>query len=460
MLEQPQRPSGSGSWWLQFPASLRELAVLRLIAALGYGGVLYLTPLVFHQAAFSPSQVTGGIALAALAGTGGRLLAGALLDRGLRCSGPVLLAAITAIAGDGVLLLAQSFAAFALGQVLLGIAAGLYWPAIELAVPLACSPLPSARAFALARTADAAGVVIGALIGAVLAAAGQLRGIYLVDIAGLVLLVVVLLLRPLPDPRPRADPRPLPGPSTAEGSAAGSASLPGPPSPLRQHQGALATVIPAPWLPRLAPLLLVALLATAMPALLQSALPLDLVRGGLRRPALAVAPGALLIGLQLGLLLLLQWPVGRALARRPVSTGLALSLVCFAAGAVLLALSALLPWGLALVLLAQLPLALGEAAFLPTATEAVVELTPPEHRGMALALFSQCFAVSAVLAPLLAGALLETQRHGAGLWLVMATLLLAGLNPVRRLRLAETIAGRPPADSAADPLASRSQSVA
>ena len=436
MLEQPQRPSGSGSWWLQFPAPLRELAVLRLIAALGYGGVLYLTPLVFHQAAFSPSQVTGGIALAALAGTGGRLLAGALLDRGLRCSGPVLLGALTAIAGEGVLLLAQSFAAFALGQVLLGIAAGLYWPAIELAVPLACSPLPSARAFALARTADAAGVVIGALIGAVLAAAGQLRGIYLVDIAGLVLLVVVLLLRPLPDPRPRADPRPLPGPSSAEASA-------------------------APWLPRLAPLLLVALLATAMPALLQSALPLDLVRGGLRRPALAVAPGALLIGLQLGLLLLLQWPVGRALARRPVSTGLALSLVCFAAGAVLLALSALLPWGLALVLLAQLPLALGEAAFLPTATEAVVELAPPEHRGMALALFSQCFAVSAVLAPLLAGALLETQRHGAGLWLVMATLLLAGLNPVRRLRLAETIAVRPPAGSAADPSASsRSQSVA
>jgi MFS family permease len=182
------------------------------------------------------------------------------------------------------------------------------------------------------------------------------------------------------------------------------------------------------------PLLLVCLLATTMPALMQSALPLDLVQGGLRRPALAAAPGALTIGLQLGLLVVIQWPVGRALARRPVSTGLALSLVCFAVGSVLLALSALLPWGLALVLAAQLPLALGEAAFLPTASEAVVELTPPEHRGMAMALFSQCFAISAVVAPLLAGALLETQRHGAGLWIAMATLLLAGLNPVRELQ--------------------------
>jgi MFS family permease len=401
-LEQPQGPSGSESWWSQFPAPLREVAIVRLIAALGAGGVLYLTPLVFHQGAFSATQITTGLALAALAGTGGRLLCGALLDQGLRCSVPVLLAAASAMAGDTLLLLAQAFPAFAAGQVLLGIAAGLYWPAIELAVPLTCPPLPSAEAFVLVRTADAAGIAIGALAGAALAAADRLRGIYAIDIACLVALVLLLLWRPLPDHRPGEGPR-------------------GPAEPGR-------------WLPQLAPLLLVSLLATTMPALMQSALPLDLVQGGLRRPALAAAPGALTIGLQLGLLVVIQWPVGRALARRPVSTGLALSLVCFAVGSVLLALSALLPWGLALVLAAQLPLALGEAAFLPTASEAVVELTPPEHRGMAMALFSQCFAVSAVMAPLLAGVLLESQRHGAGLWMAMATLLLAGLNPVRRLQ--------------------------
>ena len=41
------------AWWLQFPAALRELALIRLIASVGAGGVLYLTPLVFHHAAFS-----------------------------------------------------------------------------------------------------------------------------------------------------------------------------------------------------------------------------------------------------------------------------------------------------------------------------------------------------------------------------------------------------------------------
>ena len=400
--EQAGRPSGWGSWWTQFPAPLRELALLRLIAAIGTGGVLYLTPLVFEQVAFTPLQVTGGLALASLAGAGGRLLCGHLLDRGLPCTVPLLLADAIAISGDALLLQAFAFPPFAAGQLLLGLAAGLYWPAIELAVPLTCSPLPSARAFALVRTADAAGVAFGALIGAGLAAAQRLRGIYVVDIAGLLLLAALLLSVPLPQLPP-------------------------------QPPGARRSLQLGRWLPGLLPLLLIALLATAVPALMQSALPLDLVRGGLRRPAMAAAPGALLIGLQLGLLLLLQWPVGRALARRPVATGLAVSLVCLSAGAVLLAFSALLPWGLALVLLALLPLALGEAAFLPIATESVVRLTPPEHRGLAMALFSQCFAISAVLAPLLAGWLLQRNGHGLWLWLLVAAALLLGLLPVRSL---------------------------
>ncbi|MFN6132491.1 MAG: MFS transporter, partial [Synechococcaceae cyanobacterium] len=81
--------------------------------------------------------------------------------------------------------------------------------------------------------------------------------------------------------------------------------------------------------------------------------------------------------------------------------------------------------GLALV--AQLPLALGQAAFLPIASEAVVELTPEDQRGVAMALFSQCFAVSAVLAPPLAGELMRRQGHALLVWLLMAGGCLAGL---------------------------------
>ena len=374
---------------------------------MGAGGVLYLTPIVFHQEAFSAQAVTQGLALAALAGTLGRLLSGALVDRGLACSIPVLLAAVAIVLGDLRLAGTSSFAGYVQGQLLLGVAAGLYWPAIELAVPLGCSsgpaPIPSARGYALARSADAAGIATGALVGALLAAAGRLRGIYLVDSISALVLVLLLLRQPLPNPEPSA--------------TAAAAKTPW------RH-----------WLPPLLPVLAISLLATSLPVLMQSALPLDLVRGGLERAAMPESLGALLVGSQLGLLVLIQWPVGQALARRPIAHGLGLSLTCFAAGTVLLAFSALTRQGLWLVLLAQLPLALGAAAFLPIATEAVVELSPPEHRGLAMALFSQCFALSALAAPLLAGLALDAQRHAGGFWIGMTLLCLAGLNLVRRLK--------------------------
>ena len=402
------------TWWLQFPPPLREVVFLRLVGSIGAGGVLYLTPMVFHQLHFSASSVSQGQALAALAGTLGRFLSGILLDRGVNCGVPVLLSCLAALAADSILIGARSFESYVQGQLLLGTAMGLYWPGIELAVPLSCrksSPsIPSARGYALARTADAAGIAAGALLGAWLAEIDQLRGIYAVDLACLSTMVLLLLLRRLPDPERR------------DGQAGG------PHSPS--------------WITPLVPVLAITLLATSLPALMQSALPLDLVRGGLQRAAMPESHGALLIGVQLGLLLLLQWPVGQALAARPIAAGLSLSLACLAAGTGALAFSALTEQGFWLVLLAQLPLALGMAAFLPTATEAVIELTPRAHQGVAMALFSQCFAFSGLLAPPLAGLALDGQGHGGGLWIVLTLLCLGGFNLSKRLKPVPSGPGR------------------
>ncbi|MFN9694590.1 MAG: MFS transporter [Synechococcaceae cyanobacterium] len=377
------------------------MTLLRAVAAIGAGGVLYLTPMVFHQQRLGPEQLGLALALAALLGTASRLCCGVLLDRGCSASLPVRLAALAALLGDGLLLTAHGLPGFQLGLLLQGVAMGLWWPAIELAVSLCCAPLPSSRAYALARSADAAGVVVGALLGALLASLAWLRGIYGLDMAMQVLLLALLARQGLPAAARRAFDQPP--------SGWGS------------------------WLPRLLPLLLIAVLATAVTTLMQSALPLDLVRGGLRRQPLPEGLGALLIGLQLGLLLLLQWPLGQRLARRPVAHGLALSLVCSAAGCLMLAGSANSHQGLALLVVAQLPLALGQAAFLPIAREAVVELTPEDQRGVAMALFSQCFAVSAVLAPPLAGELMRRQGHALLVWLLMAGGCLAGLALVAQL---------------------------
>ena len=372
---------------------------------------MFMTPLIFHAIDFSASQVGSGLAIAALIGTVVRLLCGALLDRGLGCSWPVRITTLLAITADCVLIRAESYGGYLLGQLLLGCAAGLYWPAIELAVPLSCGSVPSGRGYALVRSADALGIGLGALIGTVAATLDTLRVVYAVEALCMGAVLVLISLQPLID-----------GPTVRDLNRPFANSENGVSAPSRA------------WLLPLLPVLGISIVATGILALQQSALPLDLVRGGVARPGLSESHSSALIALQLTLLVSLQWPVGRWLADRSVAFGLGLSLAGFSLGCGLIALSSLFETGTALVLLALLPMAFAQAAFLPTATEAVIEETPPEHRGLAMALFSQCFTVSAIVAPLAGGALLDAQNNGVVLWLLMGAACLTMLPALRNLQ--------------------------
>ena len=366
-----------------------------------------MTPLVFHAIALSASQVGSGLAVSSLVGTVVRLLNGALLDRGLRCSWPIRITTLLAISADLILFQANTYNAYLMGQLLLGTAAGLYWPAIELAVPLNCGSLPSGRGYALVRSADALGIGLGALLGTLAASLGQLRLIYGVEVICMASVLILISIDPLLDQRPM---------------------------PQAVDEETSSTNLDWSWLPPLLPLMVASVVATGILALQQTALPLDLVKGGLERPGLSESHSSALIAFQLTLLVLLQWPVGRWLSERSVAFGLSLSLVSFAAGSLLIGLSALSSSGTRLVMVALLPMAFAQAAFLPTATEAVVEETPPEHRGLAMAMFSQCFTISAIAAPVLGGNLLDKQGHGLTLWCAVAVISLAVLPLVKGLR--------------------------
>ena len=98
---------------------------MRLVAGFGAGGVLYLTPMVFHRLHFSASAVGLGLALAALMGTLARFASGALLDQGRSCGVPVLLAGLCGASGDALLLSASHLPGCIAGQLLLGMAGGL-----------------------------------------------------------------------------------------------------------------------------------------------------------------------------------------------------------------------------------------------------------------------------------------------------------------------------------------------
>ena len=375
-----------------------------------------MTPLIFHAIDFSASQVGSGLALSALIGTLIRLFCGTLLDRGLRCSWPIRLTTLLAIAGDLILIQADNYSGYLLGQLMLGSAAGLYWPAIELAVPLSCGSVPSGRGYALVRSADALGIGLGALIGTLAATFGILRIIYGVEAVCMTAVLILISLYPLQDSRSTDLP------NTAEPTGEDSDE------PLSNGPLTIGWIMP------LLPVLAVSVVVTSLLALQQSALPLDLVRGGLSRPGLSETRSSALIALQLTLLVSLQWPVGRWLADRSVRFGLGISLIGFSIGSAMIALSSLFTAGTVIVLVALLPMAFAQAAFLPTATEAVIEETPPGHRGLAMALFSQCFTVSAIVAPLLGGALLDHQRNGLMLWLIMSGGCLAMLPALSGVR--------------------------
>ena len=391
-------------WWHQFPRKLRLVAEVRALAALGAGGILFLGPLVFNRLGLDGVLIGQGLAIASVVGLISRFFSGYVLDQGVGLAVPLRVGAALSIAGDLTLVQATGAAGYLSGQMLLGLGMGSYWPAAELASAKLSTPIPSSQGFALARTADALGVAIGALLGTAIAAllgADQLRLVYAVDVSCMVLLIKLVGRLPALE-------------------LAKAIKMKARASPDHGISGAA-------WLKPLIPMLLLALLCTGLIILQQSALPLDLARGGLARAGLAEVSGGLLLGLQLGLLLLLQWPVGHWLGSKPVGFGLRLSLKCFAAATFLLALSALHSKGLILLLLAQPMLALAIASFLPTITEAVIEAVGPEHQGLGLGLYSQSWAISGIALPPLAGWALDSEQHGVGLWLVLSGLSLLAL---------------------------------
>ena len=273
---------------------------------LGAGGILFLGPLVFNRLGLASTTIGLGLALASGVGLIARFLSGYILDRGAALAIPLRIGAVLCITADLVLLQASNSSGFLIGQLLLGLGMGFYWPAAEFASASLSAPLPSSQGFALARTADALGIAAGTALGTLLAAlfgADQLRWVYGVDISCMVLLLVLVGWLPRHSAMPNASETPSTGPEP-----------------------------PRSWLRPLLPLLVLSLLGTGLINLQQSALPLDLANGGLARAGLPEVGGGLLMGVQLVLILLLQWPVGHRLGQQPVGVGLRLSLRSFAAG--------------------------------------------------------------------------------------------------------------------------------
>ena len=397
--------SSASNYWERVPVSLRLIIKVRLWTAIGAGGVLYLSPIIFNNLGFSAEQIGRGITTAAFAGITTRFGTGYLLDKKFSYRKAIKVASLIAILSDLILFYSQNYLAYLCGQFFLGAAAGIYWPSVELAIPLNCnSKTKSSEGYSLARSADAIGVTLGVFLGTIGTYFEFTRIIYLIDIICM-LYIFNILLNKLGISK-----------ISSEFKIKNNMEV--------KYKN-LEKKFNLKWLIKLLPLFLITLFVTGVMSLLQSILPLDLANGGIIRPPFIEQRVATLVTLKLILLAVFQWPVGYILRNKNSSYKFKLCLISLLIGFIFLSISNLLLNGYLLIILAFIPLTISLCIFLPSASDSIIKSSPIKYQGSAIALYSQCFGISSLTIPWMAGKLIDNFGTAFHLWLIVSLICLA-----------------------------------
>jgi len=392
--------SSVSNYWERFPVSLRLIIKARLWTAIGAGGVLYLSPIIFNNLGFSAEQIGSGITTAAFAGITTRLGTGYFLDKNFSYGKAIKFACLLAILSDFILFYSQTYLSYLSGQFFLGAAAGIYWPSAELAVPLNCnSTIQPSEGYSLARSADALGVTFGVFIGTLGTYFKITKIIYLIDI--ICMLYIFYILRK----------------KISRGNIKNQLIMK---DPIDIKYKNTENKFNLKWIIKLFPLLLITLFVTGVMSLLQVILPLDLANGGIIRPPFTEQRVATLVTIKLILLAIFQWPVGYILRNKNSPFKFRLCLFSLLIGFIFLTVSNFLNDGYLLVLISFIPLTIALCIFLPSASNAIIKSSPVKSQGTAIALYSQCFGISSLTVPWLAGKLIDNFDTAFQLWLIVS----------------------------------------
>mgnify|MGYP001792118814 CR=1 FL=1 len=162
-------------WWPQLDRRIWILAWGRLLSQVGIGFVLFYAPIFFvNEVGLSATQVGLGVGSEALSGLVGRFLGGSMTDSvvwGRRKT--LLLSAVISALADVVFLLSNNFPVFVLGNLLMGLGVGFYWPSTEAVVADITPAHDRSESYAVVRLADNLGLGIGVILGGVLISTTQ-----------------------------------------------------------------------------------------------------------------------------------------------------------------------------------------------------------------------------------------------------------------------------------------------
>ncbi len=383
------------------------LASGRLLSQIGNGFTLFYAPIFFVNQVGIPATVVGfALGMGSIAGVVGRFLGGTLADSPAwgRKKTLILSAAVSAIA-DVALVLANGFPVLLLGNILMGLGIGLYWPATEAAVADFTTPEQRNEAFAITRLADTTGLGAGVVLGGLLITyTGNYRALFIIDgISFLIFMAVIYVAITNKQP------------------------------PVSEHQK-------SPWQAWGIALrdkiflifLLVNILFTTYLAYVNSTMPLyftNFVAG------FSQGTVSFLFSFHIIFAAVLQMPIARFLNRFSRIHSLIFSILLWGIGFILVWLTGVATWGnLLWAGMAMMVLGIAMVAYNPAASSFVVELAPPESRGIYLSLNSQCWAIGYFIAPILGGWVLETAAQGESsrliidnFWLINAASISMGI---------------------------------
>lgn len=156
----------------RFSRAVWILAGGRLLSEIGNGFTLFYAPIFFvNQVGLSATLVGTAIGSGSISGIFGRFFGGQWADSpqwGRRKT--LLLAATISALADVVLVFTNNFPTLVIGNLLMGLGIGLYWPATEAAIIDLTTAEERNEAFAITRLADSLGLSLGVVLGGALIA--------------------------------------------------------------------------------------------------------------------------------------------------------------------------------------------------------------------------------------------------------------------------------------------------
>ena len=407
----PSSKSKRFSWLPQLSHQVWILALGRLLSQIGTGFTLFYATIFFvNQVGLSATAVGIGLGSSSISGVIGRFLGGSFADSkfwGRRRT--LLLALVISAVASLILALTYDFPIFLLGNLLMGLGVGLYWPATEAAVADLSTIEQRNEAFAITRLADSLGMGLGVVLGgALVTATGNYRALFIIDaVSFLVFLAVVFWA--IPETRQfsgEQDQRAFRGWASA----------------FRDRRFATAFGDR-----KLMIYVLVNILFTTYLSQVNSTMPLYFTNfvSSKFSPQMISA----LFTWHVMLAALCQLPVARFLNRFTRPRALIFSMLLWAVGFVLVWLTGVadsnqMIWAI----LALAVLAIATVAYTPSASALVVELAPESLRGIYLSINSQCWAIGYFIGLPLGGWILDqpaTIVHNY--WLVTAASTCIGI---------------------------------